>query len=156
MALAPLMIIAWSSSTFFPMPASPTGKFALFYWIWNSPYQSFSSFAGNPYLISQAISDHGLLDPAILEDLSTLPKSIVDYGALFNAKWPILNAIYNTYIKNSAIELPYGDFDEFCSQEASWLEPFAFPSSKSHFKGLPTPVAREIQRLRQGHKSAHN
>jgi len=113
-------------------PLGPTG-------FGDSPYQSFSSFAGNPYLISlKAISDHGLLDPAILEDLSTLPKSIVDYGALFNAKWPILNAIYNTYIKNSAIELPYGDFDEFCSQEASWLEPFAFfQALKSHFKGAP-------------------
>ena len=101
-------------------PLGPTG-------FGDSPYQSFSSFAGNPYLISlKAISDLGLLDPAILEDLSTLPKSIVDYGALFNAKWPILNAIYNNYIKNSSIELPYGDFDEFCSQETSWLEPFAF------------------------------
>ena len=113
-------------------PLGPTG-------FGDSPYQSFSSFAGNPYLISlKAIADHGLLDPAILEDLSNLPKSIVDYGALFNAKWPILNAIYDTYIKNSSIELPYGDFDEFCSQEASWLEPFAFfQALKSNFKGAP-------------------
>ena len=82
-------------------PLGPTG-------FGDSPYQSFSSFAGNPYLISlKAIADHGLLDPAILEDLSTLPKSIVDYGALFNAKWPILNAIYNNYIKNNRKKCQY-------------------------------------------------
>ncbi|HCR30865.1 MAG TPA: 4-alpha-glucanotransferase [Opitutae bacterium] len=111
-------------------PLGPTG-------FGDSPYQSFSSFAGNPYLISlKAISELGLLAPAILEDLSALPKSVVDYGGLFNAKWPVLDAVYHTYTNDSSIELPYGDFEEFCDQEGSWLEPYAyFQALKNHFNG---------------------
>ena len=113
-------------------PLGPTG-------FGDSPYQSFSSFAGNPYLISlEAMADHGLLDPAILEDLSTLPKSIVDYGALFNAKWPILNAIYNTYIKNSSSSCHTATLTSSAAKRLPWLEPFAFfQALKSNFKGAP-------------------
>lgn len=111
-------------------PLGPTG-------FGDSPYQSFSSFAGNPYLISlKAISEFGLLEPAILDDLSALPNSVVDYGGLFNAKWPVLEAIYNTYRNDPTIELPYGHFQEFCEREDSWLESYAyFQALKNHFQG---------------------
>jgi len=111
-------------------PLGPTG-------FGDSPYQSFSSLAGNPYLISlKALSDFGLLEPAILDDLSILPKSVVDYGGLFNAKWPVLEAIYNTCVNDSTIELPYGDFEKFCVTEKPWLESYAyFQALKNHFDG---------------------
>ncbi len=113
-------------------PLGPTG-------FGDSPYQSFSSFAGNPYLISlRALNAQELLDDSILEDLSTLPRSFVDYGALYNAKWPVLDAVYETFVRGEKKILPYGSFDAFKDKNAHWLEPFAyFQALKQHFDGAP-------------------
>lgn len=113
-------------------PLGPTGY-------GDSPYQSFSSFAGNPYLISlRELHSKDLLDQKILDDLSALPKSFVDYGALYNAKWPVLEAIYEAFVNSGKKIRPYGSFSVFKEVNQSWLEPFAyFQSLKKHFEGKP-------------------
>ena len=61
-------------------PLSPTG-------FGDSPYQSLSSFAGNPLLISPArLAEEGLLDPSDLRDYPRLPEARVDFGAVIRAK----------------------------------------------------------------------
>ncbi len=113
-------------------PLGPTG-------FGDSPYQSFSSFAGNPYLISlRALHAQDLLDADVLDDLSSLPESFVDYGALYNAKWPVLDAVYERFVNTDEKIRPYGSFDAFKKKHHAWLEPFAyFQSLKNHFQGAP-------------------
>lgn len=113
-------------------PLGPTG-------FGDSPYQSFSSFAGNPYLISlNALEAKHLLDPEILEELKILPNSFVDFGGLYNAKWPVLDAVYEAFVQGKKKIRPYGAFSTFKKKHADWLEPYAyFQALKTHFKGKP-------------------
>ncbi|MFN2203777.1 MAG: 4-alpha-glucanotransferase, partial [Caldilineaceae bacterium] len=66
------------------LPLGPTGY-------GDSPYQSFSTFAGNPYLISleELVAD-GLLDQRVLDEAPEFPDRNVDYGAIYNWKLPVL------------------------------------------------------------------
>jgi 4-alpha-glucanotransferase len=57
------------------LPLGPTGY-------GDSPYQCFSAFAGNPYLIDlQALVRAGLLQPGDVAPLQALPRDRVDFGA---------------------------------------------------------------------------
>src|SRR5512143_3417744 len=58
------------------LPLGPTGY-------GDSPYQCFSAFAGNPYLISfDALVEDGLLTQEDLSDMPTFNASRVDFGTL--------------------------------------------------------------------------
>ena len=62
----------------------------------DSPYQSFSSFAGNPYFIDlDLLAEDGLLDPAGLDaaDWGTQPR-YVDYGKIYDARFTILRKAF--------------------------------------------------------------
>lgn len=112
-------------------PLGPTG-------FGDSPYQCFSAFAGNPYLIDLIpLQRAGLLTDEDLAPLRSLPVDRVDFGTLYGTKWPILFKACANYAKKPR-ELPYGDFAEFCARQASWLEPYAlFMALKDHFGGQP-------------------
>ena len=62
------------------LPMGPTGY-------GDSPYQSFSTFAGNPYFIDlDTLADEGLLDRETLADHDWYrTKDRVDYGRMYNA-----------------------------------------------------------------------
>src|SRR6201981_3190722 len=65
-------------------PLGPTGY-------GDSPYQCFSAFAGNPYLIDlSAFVAAGLLTEADLVPLHGLPDDLVDYGTQWYCRWQIL------------------------------------------------------------------
>ena len=65
-------------------PLGPTGY-------GDSPYQSFSSFAGNPYFIDlEELRHAGLLTAGELAPLRALPAKAVDYGELYRCFWPVL------------------------------------------------------------------
>jgi 4-alpha-glucanotransferase len=105
----------------------------------DSPYQCFSAFAGNPYLIDlRAVVDAGLLEPADLAPLARLPREKVDFGALYGAKWPLLFRIHANYKTRGRRDRPYGDFEAFRTAQAGWLESYAlFLALKDHFGGAP-------------------
>src|SRR4051812_44691893 len=66
------------------LPLGPTGY-------GDSPYQSFSSFAGNPYLISlEEVVQIGLLDQQVLDPAPSFPRERVDFGALYQWKFAVL------------------------------------------------------------------
>src|SRR5512141_3066182 len=66
------------------LPLGPTGY-------GDSPYQCFSAFAGNTYLISlEALLAEGLLAPADLEDAPDFTPSRVDFGRLIPWKLEVL------------------------------------------------------------------
>lgn len=114
-------------------PLGPTGY-------GDSPYQCFSAFAGNPYLIDlKPLAAAGLVAENELATLRALPQTATDYGWLYTAKWPVLFAAFERFQKKPAVltEL-YGDFSAFRTSARNWLEPFAlFMALKDHFKGLP-------------------
>jgi len=112
-------------------PLGPTGY-------GDSPYQCFSAFAGNPYLVDlAALVPAGLVTAAELSSLAALDAAHVDYGALYRLKPAVLTAAW-TRFKRARPALPYGDFAAFCRAEAHWLDAYAYYRAlKDHFHGLP-------------------
>lgn len=99
------------------MPLGPTGY-------GDSPYQCFSAFAGNPYLISlDALVAAGRLTAAELDPLRELPGGHVDYGALYRLKLPLLARAAEAFLAAPTEER--AGFDEFCSANAEWLDDYA-------------------------------
>lgn len=86
----------------------------------HSPYQSPSSFAGNPLLISPEVL---LADKLITrEDLAAypkLPEGHADYDKAAVAKEKLLDAAYGRWPKKSA------ELDDFRAKNADWLDDFA-------------------------------
>jgi 4-alpha-glucanotransferase len=135
--------IDWLSSTgcklWQVLPLGPTGY-------GDSPYQCFSAFAGNPYLISpdELLAD-GLLTQ---DDLNGMPDfstpysgtvSRVDFGLLIPWKLDLLQKAFSRFQSSpehfreapSTLRHAQGDaslrasFDYFCAENAFWLDDFA-------------------------------
>lgn len=113
-------------------PLGPTGY-------GDSPYQCFSSFAGNPYLIDPAaLVRAGLLSEAAIAPLRQLNADRVDYGALYERKRPLLFEAHAAWKKNPTRPLPYGDFAAFTARNSTWLPSYSlFSALKDHFGGKP-------------------
>ena len=72
-------------------PLGPTG-------FGDSPYQCFSAFAGNPYLVDlEELLEEGFLEPNDLEPLRSLPETTVDYGAQWQLRWLILQKAFEGF-----------------------------------------------------------
>ncbi len=88
----------------------------------DSPYQSFSSFAGNPYFIDLGyLCKDKLLTKKECESFpwGKNPHS-VDYGILYRSRYQLLKKAYARFLKNEP-----EDFARFCREEADWLEEYA-------------------------------
>jgi len=97
----------------------------------DSPYQSFSAFAGNPYFIDfDMLEEDGLLNKNDYSEINfgTNPECI-DYGLLFNEKMKVLRISYENFKQKENVE-----FKTFQEEEASWLEDYAlFMAVKAKF-----------------------
>lgn len=113
-------------------PLGPTGY-------GDSPYQCFSSFAGNPYLVDPApLVQAGLLADRDLDGLRELGRDRVDFGALYQRKLPLLFAAHAAWRRDPQRPLPYGDFAAFRRAHADWLDSYSlFSALKDHFGGKP-------------------
>ena len=127
-------------------PLGPTGY-------GDSPYQSFSSFAGNPYLI-----DFDLLIEAHLlseEDLKDIffgdNEEYIDYGAIYNQKYPLLRKAYENFKSSDNNEMK-GSLENFKRENSSWLNDYSlYISLKNHFNGLPwNEWAQDIKNREDG------
>lgn len=117
-------------------PLGPTGY-------GDSPYQLFSSNAGNPYFIDLGeLVAAGLIVRAELAPLRQLPKAWTDYGELYRRFWTVIALAADRFIAAGHDRLEgYGSFREFRAQHGAWLEPFAdFMALKNHFEGAPWPT----------------
>lgn len=104
----------------------------------DSPYASFSAFAGNPLLISlQQLQEEGLLTARELEPLRALPAHHVDFGALI----PLRTAALRKAFKRWQSQDPNDEEEclrRFRQANGWWLEPFAlFMALKEKHKGAP-------------------
>ncbi len=113
-------------------PLGPTG-------FGDSPYQCFSSFAGNPYLIDPVpLVRAGLLTDQAISPLRDLHPGQVDFGGLYQRKLPLLFTAHAAWRRQPRSSLPYGDFPAFRAAQSGWLEPYAlFSALKDHFGGHP-------------------
>ena len=87
----------------------------------DSPYQSFSAYAGNPYFIDlDALVRGGLLSTGDLEvvEWGSDPQE-VDYAAIFSARRQVLGLAAGRF----AAALPE-DFEVFCERNDAWLAPY--------------------------------
>ncbi|MDR1688628.1 MAG: 4-alpha-glucanotransferase [Clostridiales bacterium] len=100
----------------------------------DSPYQSFSTFAGNPFIISpEILKKEGLLfeNDAIAPEEFSKNQNKVDYGNVITYKLNILKKAYNNFKKLKNLEAQY---NEFCIENEKWLNDFAlFLALKNHF-----------------------
>jgi 4-alpha-glucanotransferase len=114
-------------------PVGPTG-------FGDSPYQTFSARAGNPYFIDlDELALTGLLTDEDLAPLRRLPGGGVDYGALYEGFWPVLARAYDRFSESGRDEIiGLGSLAAFRRENAGWIEPFAtFMALKTHFGGKP-------------------
>lgn len=113
-------------------PVGPTG-------FGDSPYQSFSSFAGNPYFIDlHELEQAGLLTATELAPLRDLPHDRVDYGDLYLRFWAVLGQAHLRFVELGD-EAPWGGaaaLAAFEAEHAMWLESYgAFMALKHRFGG---------------------
>ncbi len=101
----------------------------------DSPYQSFSTFAGNPYLIDlDDLAADGLLERAEYEGRAWgEDPSRVDYGALYRERFEVLGCAVRRLIDQRGDE-----YRAFCEREAAWLDDYAlFMALKDEHGGKP-------------------
>lgn len=114
-------------------PVGPTGY-------GDSPYQVFSSSAGNPYFIDWApLVEFGYIQQDSLFSLTKSEAHQVDFGSLYENFYPLMKLAFCNFKKDSKPLVDrYGDLGQFKSKNASWLEPYAtFQSLKSKNKLKP-------------------
>ncbi len=113
------------------MPLAPTGY-------GDSPYQAFSAFAGNPYLISvDALREDGLLQDADLNDLPAFDDTRVDYALQFQWRHELLHKAFQRF-QTHAPEALAREAEAFREREAAWLTDYAlFMALKDAHDGQP-------------------
>lgn len=131
------------------LPIGPTG-------FGDSPYQCFSSFAGNPYFIDlDLLCQEGLLLPSEYESIHWgQSEEQIDYGLLYKQRFRVLAQAAERVPTRFSAQLA-----AFCQAEQHWLADYAlFMALKFYHNGAPwyqwptalkhrTPAA--LQRARQ-------
>ena len=109
----------------------------------DSPYQSFSTFAGNPYFISlDALCDEQLLTKEECEAAAPPDTDCIDYSRLYETRYSLLRKAYNRMGNDNAVP-------EFTATQP-WLEDYAlFMALKDHFGGVSWDNWTEDIRLRK-------
>jgi 4-alpha-glucanotransferase len=100
------------------LPLGPTGY-------GNSPYQSPSSFAGNPLLISiENLLERGWLEPSDLEGMPTFPEDSVEFEALIPWKLGVLKRAFQRFQERATPE-QREHLQAFRQVEGPWLDNYA-------------------------------
>lgn len=100
----------------------------------DSPYQAYSAFAGNPYMIDlDLLVQDGLLkkEEIINVDWGDDERD-VDYGKIYESRFKILKIAFIRF------DTEIIEFRNFCVREEAWLEEYAlFMALKEHFDYRP-------------------
>lgn len=88
----------------------------------DSPYQSFSTFAGNPYFIDlDLLHQDGFLQEEEYRDIDWgRTDTHIDYGLLYVRRHQLFQKIQKRFAEN-----PPADYKWFCEKHAFWLEDYA-------------------------------
>ena len=108
------------------LPLGPTGY-------GDSPYQSFSTFAGNPYYIDlEALIEEGYLTKADCDQYDFGDnEEYIDYEKIYLSRFKVLKTAYH----NSQI-VKNPDFQKFTTDNSYWLDDYAlYMAVKNSFEG---------------------
>ena len=106
------------------LPLGPTGY-------GDSPYASFSTFAGNPYYIDpDMLTEDGLIDKEDLESADWgRDEEKTDYGRIFQSRFKVLRKAFS-----NGRERYKEAVEKFREENASWVGDYAlFMAVKAHF-----------------------
>lgn len=122
------------------LPLGPTGY-------GDSPYQSFSTYAGNPYFIDlDQLVKEGLLSEKECEsyDFGTNRRHI-DYGKIYKSRFLILQKAYKRCkLENNP------EYKKFLEENEEWLDDYClYMAVKNHFDGVSWDHWDEDIRLRK-------
>lgn len=97
----------------------------------NSPYSSFSAFAGNHLLISpDQMVNHGFLSKSDIRDVPAFPIKKVAYDEVIVFKKKLFRLAYE---KNRDSLHNHKEFQRFCDENAGWLDDYSlFIALKNH------------------------
>lgn len=121
------------------LPLGPTGY-------GDSPYQSFSTYAGNPYFIDlETLIEEGVLTAEECESISFGKRAgTVNYKKLYEGRFLLLRKAY----ERSNISRN-GDYQAFVAENGWWLHDYAlYMAVKERFGGRPWTEWAEDIRLR--------
>ena len=94
------------------LPLGPTGYA-------ESPYQSLSSLAGNPLLISlEKLVERGYLASSDIATPPDFPAETADFSRVIPYKFKLLRAAFRSFQPNA-------EFEQFCTDHRAWLDHFA-------------------------------
>ncbi len=108
------------------LPLTPTGY-------GDSPYQSCSAYAGNPYLIDlDMLVEQGLLEQAEIDACNWGDDAEkVDFGLLYRNRLSLLRKAYARFRNEEALT-------KFCAANESWIPEFAhYMALKDQYGGRP-------------------
>ncbi|MFQ3650547.1 MAG: 4-alpha-glucanotransferase [Gemmataceae bacterium] len=137
------------------LPLGPTGA-------GDSPYQSPSSFAGNPLLLSpELLARDGLLSASDISPTG-FSRTQIDYAGVYRYKNYLINRAWEAFKSGRGLGLR-GGYDAFCHREASWLDDYALFCALKERHGerpwyeWPTElVQREPVALKKAAQDAHD
>lgn len=110
------------------LPVGPTG-------MGDSPYQSFSTFAGNPYFIDfELLEKDGLLSGDDWRNVDWgSDMSSVDYGLLYRERGRVFEKIQRRFGEREP-----ADYKKFCAENSWWLDDYSlFMAVKDAHGGRP-------------------
>lgn len=107
------------------LPLGPTG-------FGDSPYQTFSAFAGNPLLIDPIqLIENGLLSNDDISESLSFPNDYVDYGVVIKYKDTLFRKAFSNFNMGHEIQ-------KFSQKMSYWLDDYAlFMAIKQHNSGAP-------------------
>jgi 4-alpha-glucanotransferase len=118
------------------LPLGPTGY-------GDSPYASFSSFAGNELLISpDCLAEEGLVDRSSLRSAPAFPADRVDYGAVIPWKRALLDRAAGEFLRGAPGRRK-AEFEAFREAERDWLPDYAlFRAIKDEYDAMALAEGR--------------
>jgi 4-alpha-glucanotransferase len=91
----------------------------------DSPYQCFSTFAGNTLLIDpRKLEAEGFLSAQEIE-IPDFPEGTADYGGAIELKSVLLRKAFERFRASKKEELRSA-YDAFCGENSNWLDDYAF------------------------------
>ena len=107
------------------LPLGPTGY-------GDSPYQSFSTYAGNPYYIDlETLIEEGLLTEKECDACDFGDnESYIDYEKIYYARFDILRKAFQRFV-------PDEEYEKFVEENTFWLEDYSlYMAIKNSLKGI--------------------
>ncbi len=126
------------------LPVGPPGNAPSF-----SPYDSVSSFAGSPWLVSlSGLHDEGLLTSREIKPLKGFTGSRVSYSSMVTYREERLRRAYRAFCSGKGEQS--SGFLGFCEEKAGWLEDYAlFMALRYESNGSPWTLWKNDIRARR-------